>query len=268
MPRVISGDAEIAYQTLGSGSPIVLLHPFPANHEFWLPIAERLATHYQLILPDLRGHGDSEIGEGPATMDKHAADVAKVCDDAGVGRGIFAGVSIGGYTLFEFWRKFRERVSALILCNTKAQADTAEARAARLKSAEDVLKSGPEQFIESMIPKLIGATTRETRPDLVERARNMMKKMSAEDISQVQQGMAVRADSVATLKTINVPTLVVAGDEDGLTPVADAELMRQNLAKCELRVLNHAGHYGVFEQHKAAATVMQEFLGSLRVGKA
>jgi 3-oxoadipate enol-lactonase len=268
MPRVISGDAEIAYQTLGSGSPIVLLHPFPANHEFWLPIAERLATHYQLILPDLRGHGDSEIGEGPATMDKHAADVAKVCDDAGVERGIFAGVSIGGYTLFEFWRKFRERVSALILCNTKAQADTAEARAARLKSAEDVLKGGPEQFIESMIPKLIGATTRETRPDLVERARNMMKKMSAEDISQVQQGMAVRADSVATLKTINVPTLVVAGDEDGLTPVADAELMRQNLAKCELRVLNHAGHYGVFEQNKAAATVMQEFLGSLRIGKA
>ncbi len=251
MARVISGDAEIAYQTLGSGSPIVLLHPFPANHEFWLPIAERLATHYQLILPDLRGHGDSEIGEGPATMDKHAADVAKVCDDAGVGRGIFAGVSIGGY-----------------ICNTKAQADTAEARAARLKSAEDVLKSGPEQFIESMIPKLIGATTRETRPDLVERARNMMKKMSAEDISQVQQGMAVRADSVATLKTINVPTLAVAGDEDGLTPVADAELMRQNLAKCELRVLNHAGHYGVFEQHKAAATVMQEFLGSLRIGKA
>src|SRR6266581_1531699 len=187
MPRVISGDAEIAYQTLGSGSPIVLLHPFPANHEFWLPIAERLATHYQLILPDLRGHGDSGIGEGPATMDKHAADVAKVCDEAGVG-GIFAGVSIGGYTLFEFWRRFRERVSALILCNTKAQADSTEARAARLKSAEDVLKHGPEQFIESMIPKLIGATTRETRPDLVERARNMMKKMSAEDISQAQQG--------------------------------------------------------------------------------
>src|SRR5712692_8615221 len=146
MPRIPSGDAEIAYQIMGSGPPVVLLHPFPANHEFWLPIAELLATRYQLILPDLRGHGDSGVGEGAATMAKHAADVANVCDDAGIRRGIFAGVSIGGYTLFEFWRRFRERVSALILCNTKAQADSAEARAARLKSAEDVLKHGPEQF--------------------------------------------------------------------------------------------------------------------------
>src|SRR6266478_3135455 len=143
-----------------------------------VPVLRGVAHHYYCYCRAGTGAVDSQIGEGPATMDKHAADVAKVCDDAGVGRGIFAGVSIGGYTLFEFWRKFRERVSALILCNTKAQADTAEARAARLKSAEDVLKGGPEQFIESMIPKLIGATTRETRPDLVERARNMMKKMS------------------------------------------------------------------------------------------
>ena len=105
MIRIKSGDAEIAYQTLGSGSPIVLLHPFPVHHEFWLPAAQALTSRYQLILPDLRGHGESDAGEGPATMEKHASDIARILDHAELGRVPFAGVSIGGYVLFEFWRR-------------------------------------------------------------------------------------------------------------------------------------------------------------------
>ena len=84
--QVKSGDAEIVYRVLGEGPPVVLLHPFPANHEFWLPVAQALATRYRMILPDLRGHGDSGVGEGPATMDKHAGDIARVMDDADIGR--------------------------------------------------------------------------------------------------------------------------------------------------------------------------------------
>ncbi len=94
-----------------------------------MPVAQALTSRYRLILPDLRGHGDSDIGEGPAPMEKHAADIARVLDDAEAGRAPLVGVSIGGYMLFEFWRRFRGRVAALALCNTKAQADTAEARA-------------------------------------------------------------------------------------------------------------------------------------------
>jgi len=89
---------------------VILLHPFPANHEFWLPVANALSTRYRVILPDLRGHGDSDIGEGPATMEKHAADIFRVMDCAEVGRAPLIGVSIGGYALFEFWRKHRGRV--------------------------------------------------------------------------------------------------------------------------------------------------------------
>ena len=108
-----SDDAEIAYWTVGNGPPVVLLHPFPASHEFWMPVADALSSRYRLILPDLRGHGESEIGEGPATMEKHAADVMRVMDDADIGRVPLIGVSIGGYLLFEFWRKYRGRVAAL-----------------------------------------------------------------------------------------------------------------------------------------------------------
>jgi pimeloyl-ACP methyl ester carboxylesterase len=263
MQRIKSGDAEIAYWALGDGAPVVLLHPFPANHEFWQPVAQTLATRYRMILPDLRGHGESEVGEGPATMEKHAADIARVMDDADVGRAPLIGVSIGGYALFELWRKNRGRVAALGLCNTKAPADNAEARAGRLQAANDVLERGTEPFFESMTPRLLGKTTRETRPDLVDGAVRMMRQMSPADVAQVQRGMAERPDSVETLKTINVPTLLVTGDEDLMTGVNEAELMRQHIAGSQLKVIPKAGHYSPWERSDSVSILLRQFLDGL-----
>jgi 3-oxoadipate enol-lactonase len=260
MERLRSDDAEIFYEIRGDGPPVVLLHPFPCDREFWFPVAAALESRYRLILPDLRGHGDSEIGEGPALMAKHARDVARVLDAAGIGKAAFVGCSIGGYILFEFWRRFRERVAALVLCDTRPQADTAEGRANRLRAAATVLEQGTEPFIESMIPKLMGRTTVATRPDLVDGARAMMRRMSAEDISQVQRGMAARPDSVADLKTIKVPTLIAIGEEDVLATVADGELMRQNIGDSQLKVIPKAGHYAPWEQPEAVGTVLRQFL--------
>jgi len=261
--RIQSGDAEIVYWTLGDGSPVILLHPFPAHHEFWLPVAEALAARYRLILPDLRGHGESSVGEGPAIMEKHAADIVRVMDDAGVGRVPLIGVSIGGYALFEFWRRHRPRVAAFGLCNTKAPADNAEARAARLQAAEDVLERGTEPFFETMVPRLLGKTTRETRPDLVEGALRMMRKMSPDDVAQVQRGMAERPDSVETLKTINVPTLLVTGDEDILTGASEAELMRRHIPASQLKLIPRAGHYSPWERPEEAARILRQFLDGI-----
>lgn len=258
--QVHSGDAEIVYRVTGEGPPVILLHPFPANHEFWLPVAEALSSRYRLVLPDLRGHGDSGAGEGPATMEKHAADIARVMDDAKVGRAQMIGVSIGGYALFEFWRRYRGRVAALGLFNTKAPADSAEARAGRLQAANDVLERGTEPFFQSMVSKLLGETTRTARPDLVEGALRMMRKMSPEHVAQVQHGMAERPDSVATLKTINVRTLIVTGDEDVLTGRNEAELMHRNISGSELRVIAKAGHYSPWEQAEEVGRVLREFL--------
>src|SRR5215471_12032753 len=103
-------DAEIVYQIFGSGPPVVLLHPFPGNRNFWKPVAPLLESRYRLLVPDLRGHGDSQPGEGPATMEKHARDLERLLDAKNLGRASFVGVSIGGYILFEFWRRFRNRV--------------------------------------------------------------------------------------------------------------------------------------------------------------
>jgi 3-oxoadipate enol-lactonase len=258
-----SDDATIAYRVLGEGPPVILLHPFPANHEFWLPVAASLSTRFRLILPDLRAHGDSDAGDGPVTMVKHAADLARVMDDAEIGRAPLIGVSVGGYTLFEFWRKHCERTAALGLCNTKAAADSPDARAARLQAAGDVLERGTEQFFQDLIPRLIGRTTREARPDLVDGALCMMRKMSPEDIAQVQRGMAERPDSTDTLKTIHVPTLFLTGDEDGFSGPSEAELMRRQVAGSQLRVISKAGHYAAWEQPEEATKLLRQFLESL-----
>jgi 3-oxoadipate enol-lactonase len=262
--QVRSGDAEIAYRALGEGPPVVLLHPFPANHEFWLPVAQALATRYRVVLPDLRGHGDSGLGDGPATMEKHAGDIVRVMDDADIGRAPLVGVSIGGYALFEFWRRDRGRVTALGLFNTKAPADSSEVRAGRLEAASAVLERGTEPFFESMIPRLLGKSTRETRPDLVDGALRMMRKMSPEDVAQVQRGMAERPDSVSTLKTIHVPTLLVTGEEDILTGLNEAELMRQHISGSQLHVIPKAGHYSPWEQPEEAGKLLRQFLERLQ----
>jgi 3-oxoadipate enol-lactonase len=264
MPQVRSLDADIFYDVVGSGPSVVLLHPFPVNHDFWTPVLQQLSARCRLILPDLRAHGASGAGEGPATMDKQAADLVRVMNDADVGKAVFIGVSIGGYILFEFWRRNRERVSALALCNTKAQADTPEARNTRLQAAAEVLEHGVEPFAELMLPKLLGQTTRNTRPDLVEGARKMILRMSAEDVSQVQKGMAARPDSVSTLKTINVPTLIMTGDEDTMTGVPEAELMHQSIVNSQMKVIAKAGHYSPWEQPNDAGRVLRQFLDGLQ----
>jgi 3-oxoadipate enol-lactonase len=257
-------DAEIFYTTMGQGPDVVLLHPFPTSHAFWLPITEQLAQRYRLILPDLRGHGASSPGDGPVLMSKHAADLAAICRDAQVTRAVFVGVSIGGYILFEFWRRYREHVRALVLANTKASSDTPEARAARLQAATQVLQRGSDQFLDDTLPKLVGESTRRNRPDVAADLRRLMQQPPA-SISALQQGMAARPDSVATLAGINVPTLIIAGDEDTTTPLPDAQLLNTKIPGSRLAVIPQAGHYALHERPDDALRLLHSFLTSVAV---
>ena len=257
------GDTEIFYTVRGSGAPVVLLHPFPTNHNFWDSCAPHLESRFQLIIPDLRAHGESAPGQGAATMEKHAADLTALCDELKLGRAIFAGVSIGGYVLFEFWRQARERVAALILSNTRAASDSPEQRAAREKSIEDVRQRGPTPFIDAMLPKMLSESTISSRPDRVEDARALMTRMSVQGITAALSGLAVRPDSTPTLATINVPTLVIGADEDVLTPLPEAELMQKAIVGSRLEVVPKAGHYAALEQPEYWAKAARRFLDDL-----
>jgi pimeloyl-ACP methyl ester carboxylesterase len=196
-------------------------------------------------------------------MEKHAHDLVRLCNELGIGKAVFVGVSVGGYVFFEFWRQYRERVSALVLADTRAGADTPEGRAAREKSAEDVKLRGPSPFITAMLPKLLGRTTLQTRPDRVDAARAMMSRMTVPGIVAVQQGMAMRADSIPTLKTVTVPTLVMVGQEDELTPVSEAQLMHQQIPGSRMEIVPQAGHYAAFEQPEHCGKLLRGFFDQL-----
>ncbi len=260
-----SDDARLWYEVRGRGPDVVLLHPFPVDHTFWEPVAAALTAHYRCLLYDLRGHGESEPGVGPATMEKHVADVLRLCDAAGMERAVFCGVSIGGYVLFELWRRQRERVRALGLGDTRATADDDEGRRKRRLSIAEVEQHGPAGFFDSMTQALVGETTRRNRPDVAAAVRAMMR-MSVAGIAAVQEGMAARPDSVSTLKTIHVPTLVLVGDEDQTTPRADAELLHRHIAGSRREVIPSGGHFAVFEQPETAGRLLRSFLDGLTTG--
>jgi pimeloyl-ACP methyl ester carboxylesterase len=258
--QVRSGDTEIYYEVRGNGPDLVLLHPFPAHHGIWTPVADLMAERFRVITPDVRGLGQSAPGGGPATMEKHANDLLRVCQDTGVEKAVFGGNSIGGYILFEFWRRFRERISGLIFVDTQAIADTDQARKNRLAAAEDVLKRGPEPFIDSQLPKYFGESTNRNRPDRVQDAKRMMLQASSAGIAAVQRGMADRPDSTSTLATINIPTLVIAGEEDSLTPYAEMEKIHKGIRGSSMRRIPMAGHYAPFEQPEECHKAIREML--------
>ena len=262
MPTFRSGDAQLSYEIAGDGPDVVLLHPFPLNRHFWDPIIPNLSTRYRVIVPDLRAHGDSELGEGPVTMQKLADDLAGLCREERITKAFFVGVSIGGYLLFEFWRRYRDHVAALVLANTRPGAETPEGKANRLQLADRVVREGTDSFIEEMLSKLLSQTTRTNRPDIADAARKMMQGMSAEDVAGVQRGMAERPDSVATLSTINVPTLLIAGEEDSI-PLSEFELMRQQIPGSRLQVIPQAGHYAALEKPSEFGALLRTFFDGL-----
>src|SRR3954462_3468725 len=261
--NVPSGDAVLCVEEQGSGPAVVLLHPFPTNHKFWRPLVPHLASCYRVLMPDLRASGESTIGEGAATMAKHAADIERVCQAAGITRAAFVGVSIGGYVLLEFWRRYAARVAALVLSDTRATPDTSEGRAGRLKAIEEVRLHGPAAFVAGMAPKLLGGSTRKNRPDVARAASAIMNESTVAGLAALQQGMAERPDSLPTLPSIKAPTLIMVGEEDTLTPPKDSEQMQQQIPGSKLVKIPAAGHFAAFEQPEAVAKVLRSFLDAL-----
>jgi 3-oxoadipate enol-lactonase len=261
--HVRSDDSDIHFDVIGAGPDVMFLHPFPSNRHFWKPIAPYFDSHYRLIMPDLRGMGDSQSGGGIATMQRHATDILRLCDELKIAKAVFVGCSIGGYILFEAWRQYRERFRALVLCDTKAEADDDSARDKRLRAAEDVLLRGPDIFISATLPNLIGASTQRNRPDVFGAARATTSGSTAQGIAAVQRGMAAREDSTRTLAEIDVPTLVLVGDEDTATPIPVVQSLAHKIRKSEFHVIPSAGHYAPFEHPADFARILRQFLDRL-----
>jgi len=262
-----SDGSKLFYTALGGGPAVVLLHPTPVDHRFWLPVAEILKAKYRVIVPDLRGHGQSEAGEGPITVEKLAADAGRLLDDLQLGKALFAGCSIGGYTLYEIWRTMPSRVEGLAFCCAKPQADTEAARAKREETIAKIRERGTAEFIESNLETLIGATARRRWPEKIAEAREMMQAVPAESMVAVQQGLAARPDSVVTARTLRAPCCVIAGGEDAGSTPADMRLLTEQIRNggygAEYNEIPDAGHFAPFEQPELVARILRRFFDSV-----
>lgn len=198
-------------------------------------------------------------------MAKHATDMRRLLDAERIERAAFVCVSLGGYIFFELWRRAQQRIAAVVLANTRAEPDTSEGRGDRLKSAADVLQRGTKPFLDVQLLHLIGETARRNRPDLVANARGMMQTMTPDGLAALQLGMAERLDSVPILANIDIPTLIVAGEEDTLTPLPHAQVMQQGIRNAQLAVIPKAGHYAAFEQPNEFSHFLRKFLDGLRL---
>lgn len=255
-------DAEIACDDVGSGLPIVFLHAFPLNRTMWAPQVSALAADYRCIAPDVRGIGESSPTP-PFTVDRFADDAVAILDALDIQRAVFAGLSMGGYVAFSVWRRHAPRVRALVLADTRAAADTPEAAARRRHLIDVARAEGSTAVANLQIAGLVGKSTRERRPDIYDSVHRMIAQAPVGGIVGGLEALLGRADSTTLLRTITVPTLLIAGEQDAITPPKEMGRMAAEIPGARFEVLAEAGHLSNVERPGAFNTVLTEFLGSL-----
>jgi YbgC/YbaW family acyl-CoA thioester hydrolase len=263
MVRYDVGEVTLAADVRGDGPALLLVHGFPLDRFLWTHQVATLAG-WRRIAPDLRGLGESDVPADGYTMAAYADDLIRLLDRLRIQRAVVAGLSMGGYVAFEMLRRHRERVAGLILVDTRADADGPDARAARDAMAQLAQADGVRAVAERLLPRLVGRTTQQTQTHLVEQVREMMARAPLAGVVGALRAMRERADATRLLAEIDVPTLVVVGQEDEITPPAVARAMTDAIPSAAMTVIPGAGHLSPLEAPTAVSRVCAEFLESMR----
>lgn len=269
-----SDGATLAFADTGSGLPVIFLHPTPLDRGYWRPLIDNLAG-VRAIVPDLRGHGSSELGILPVggfsaipdapvlTMAQLATDLLALLDHLKLKEAVFAGCSIGGYVMLELWRRAPERMRGLAFVCSKPHPDAAANIARRIASIEKVRAAASEEILRTMtatqIKGLTSATAQERSPGIVAELTAQVT-LTPEALIAVQAGLATRPDSLPTVPTIDVPVLAIAGGEDSGVTAADMEAFNSAPGGCEYHLLPDAGHFAAYEQPQKVAALMAAWL--------
>lgn len=264
MSTVPAGGPTLAYDDAGSGRAVLFVHGWPLDRTIWLGQLGGLATHVRCIVPDLRGFGGSVEGAGDdVTIDQHADSLVELLDTLAIPRAVVCGLSMGGYIALALLARHPGRVDGLILADTRANADSPEQRATRERLIAFVQAQGVPALADQQLEKMVGSTTRATRPELCEMLRGMMAAAPARSVAGAQRAMLTRRDWTAALTSIAVPTLVVAGAEDAIMPVAEQRAMADAIPGARWVEIPGAGHVAPFERPAAFNHAVTEFLLSL-----
>jgi 3-oxoadipate enol-lactonase len=255
----------LSFVDRGGGRPILFVHGFPLDHCMWNGQIERFSAGHRVIAPDLRGFGQSGVSDGVVMMAQFADELAALLDFLGIDEAVLCGLSMGGYIAFEFWRRHTKRLQGLILCDTRAANDAPETAAGRLEVAEKILREGSHTVAETMIPRLFSPVTLQNQPHLVENIRQIIVRTDPRGIAAAARGMAWRADFSAELPRICCPTLLVVGENDAITPVAEMQEMAKAIPSAEFEIIPQAGHMAPLEQPEAVGAAIERFLKQNRM---
>lgn len=246
----------------GEGVPLLLLHGFPLSSEIWRPIRPALEQASRLITPDLRGFGASEAGGGDYDVHSYAGDVIALLDALGVERAIVGGHSMGGYIAQRLAVEHRQRLLGLVLVSTRASADGEDVRARRNAAIDHIRRHGSAEFLAAFVPNLLGASTRQRAPRFVDELAVLAAEVPDHVLIGCLAGMRDRPDSTVDLPGIDVPALVVVGDEDQVTSIEDARLMAQLMPRATLAVIPGSGHIPSIERPIATSDAIARFVQS------
>ncbi len=251
----------LAHESHGTGDPpLLLVHGFPFTSGMWRPQIDALSKSRRVIAPDLPGFGRTP---GAAkSMDAYAAGLRELLDELSVQRVILTGFSMGGYVAFAFLRLYAERVAGLILADTKAAADTDEQKQGRYAMAERAQSEGKQIVIAAMLPRLVTPATLADRPGVVQAVRDVEAGATLEGIVGALTAMAERPSSLGDLPRIAVPTLIIVGADDPITPPADAEQMASAIPNADLVTIPNAAHITTLEQPEAVTAAIKDWLAN------
>jgi len=253
---------EIGYDEGGTGVAVLFIHGFPHDRTLWTPQLQGLTVQARCLAADLRGFGET-TAKPPYSMDRYADDLVGLLDVLRIDRAVFAGLSMGGYIAFAIWRRHPQRVRALVLANTRSGADSEEGRGKRRALMALARDQGSGAVADSMMTGMLGKTTRSNRPEIVNSVHRMISSAPVDGVIGALQAMMDRPDSTPTLATIDVPTLIVTGDEDTIIPVDDARAMHAAIRGSTIEVISGAGHLSNLERPAAFNHVVSEFLAKL-----
>lgn len=256
-------NVDLSFRDLGEGLPVLFVHGFPLTGDIWKYQADALHANARVIIPDLRGFGKSGLSGGPFTMDLFAHDLKGLLDHLGIEKAVLAGISMGGYISFAFYRLFSDRVKALMLLDTKAGADSEEGKKGRLELAQRARSGEMGKIADEWTEKLFATSTIKTKPDIVLEVRNAIFRSSPEAIANASLGMMERPDSSPVLKDITCPVLIMAGEQDRLTPVEEAKAMAAKIKGARVEVIKGAGHLSCLEAPEQVNSAMLKFLSGL-----
>jgi 3-oxoadipate enol-lactonase len=261
MPRIQLSDIALEVIDRGRGPVVLLVHGFPLDHTMWSGQIDALSRSHRVLAPDLRGFGKSDVTPSKVTMQQFADDLAAMLTVVGVAEPVtFCGLSMGGYIGWQFFARHRAKLARLVQCDTRAVADSPEARDGRLKGADDTEAHGPATLVDAMLPKLFPQSAIEQQREFVVATKRVMLGTSPHGIAAAARGMAERPDVTAMLPQIDVPTLIVCGEHDAIAATKEMRGIANAIPRAQYVEIAGAGHMAPLEDPAKFNAALLQFL--------